>query len=247
MRDGATRDGDREFLPGLGSPQNVADVIAQLLLRNRGHPARVAELLPGSRAVTHWTISSPAGSESGRSRYRTRPRPVVGRPVGPLDSVGLTDASGIPPVKLGGILLTLDNLSYVEHRGRCGGGALGEQSRRRPPERCRGGAPTTRESSLVRDREGAQRRHRPPDARAHRDVRSSGRGVAHRQPSSTRSGRVSFPSKAVLALKPGAHRRRRNDVSGTSQSKTRSYHGRLAFPVDRRVARPLPKLRTRQC
>ena len=69
--------------------------------------------------------------------------------------MGLTDASG-------GILLTLDNLSYVEHRRRCRGGALGEQSRRRPPERCRGGAPTTRESSPVKDREGAQGRHRPP-------------------------------------------------------------------------------------
>lgn len=97
-----------------------------------------------------------------RSRRRGGEAPLLGP--GARGPVRLETGRSVPKmdVKLRGILLTLDNLSYVEHRRRCRGGALGEQSRRRPPERCRGGAPTTRESSPVKDREGAQGRHRPP-------------------------------------------------------------------------------------
>jgi hypothetical protein len=42
LRDRATRDGDRELLTGLGSPQDLADVVAKLLLGDDGHPGTVA-------------------------------------------------------------------------------------------------------------------------------------------------------------------------------------------------------------
>ena len=46
--DRAPRDSDREFLAGLGAAQHLADVVAQLFLRDGGahHRARVAVLLP---------------------------------------------------------------------------------------------------------------------------------------------------------------------------------------------------------
>ncbi len=47
LRDGSPRDRDRELLTGLGATENLSDVVAQLLLRNRFHRQRVALLLPG--------------------------------------------------------------------------------------------------------------------------------------------------------------------------------------------------------
>src|SRR5580693_6431497 len=52
LSDRATGDGDGELLPGFGPSQNLADVVAQLLLGDRHHRHRVAIVLPAAPSIS---------------------------------------------------------------------------------------------------------------------------------------------------------------------------------------------------
>jgi len=57
--DRTPRDGHCELFARLGPPQHLADVVAQLLLRNRGHDLKVALLLPEVGALAARCVRQP--------------------------------------------------------------------------------------------------------------------------------------------------------------------------------------------